>query len=154
MTTLAIPRGKSLRHLARHYLEMIVAMVIGMVALGPVEATLFGASGWADLRADPAVRALIMATNMTVAMTAWMCLRRHSCGAIRDMAAAMYGSFLVLFPLLWLGVLSGTMMMTLGHVLMPFAMAAVMLLRPDEYTGHRARTRPSTGILGAPADPK
>jgi hypothetical protein len=70
------------------------------------------------------------------------------------MAAAMYGSFLVFFPLLWLGVLSGAMMMTLGHVLMPFAMAAVMLWRPNEYTGHGARTRPSTGLSGAPVDPK
>jgi cytochrome c-type biogenesis protein CcmH/NrfF len=52
------------------------------------------------------------------------------------MAVAMYGSFVVLFPPLWLGLLSATGLMVLGHVLMLVAMAAVLLRRRTEYSGH------------------
>lgn len=78
-----------------------------------------------------------MATNMTVAMVAWMRLRhRHGWPATLEMSAAMYLPFIVLFPPMWLGVLSAHAMLVLGHVLMLPAMAGVMLLRRDEYTGH------------------
>ena len=113
MTTLTTLRGQALRRLVRHYLEMVVAMVAGMVVLGPAESVLLDPIGWAELRAHPETRALIMATNMAV---------------------AMHLSFVVLFPPLWLGVLSATGLMVLGHVLMLFAMAAVMLRRRDQYT--------------------
>jgi hypothetical protein len=146
MTTPTALRGQALRRFVRHYLEMVVAMVVGMVALGPVESLLLGPVGWADLRADPEVNALVMATNMTIGMAAWMRYRRHSWAATRQMAGAMYGSFVVFFPLLWLGMLSATGLMVLGHVVMPFAMAAAMLLRLDEYTGHGVRTASSTGM--------
>jgi hypothetical protein len=141
MTTLTTLRGQSLRRFVRHYLEMVVAMVVGMLVLGPLESLLLNPVGWADLRGDPEVGPLIMATNMTVAMSAWMRYRRHSWVATGQMAGAMYGSFVVFFPLLWLGILSDMGLMVVGHVVMPFAMAAAMLLRLDEYTGHHAESR-------------
>jgi len=51
------------------------------------------------------------------------------------MAGAMYMPFVALFPLTWLGVLSSTGLIAIGHVLMLFAMAAVMLWRREEYAG-------------------
>ena len=75
---------------------------------------------------------------MTVAMAGWMRFRGHGRPATLEMSAAMYVPFLVLFPPLWLGVLSGHTMMLLGHMLMLPAMAAAMLLRPAEYAGHCA----------------
>jgi hypothetical protein len=63
-----------------------------------------------------------------------MRFRRHGWAAIAEMAVAMYLPFVVLFPPLWLGVLSATGLMVLGHVLMLFAIAAAMLRRRDEYT--------------------
>ncbi len=45
----------------------------------------------------------------------------------------MYLPFVMLFPLLWTGVLADGALLLAGHVLMLPAMAAVMLLRPDEY---------------------
>ena len=134
MTTLATLRGPALRRFVRHYLEMVVAMVAGMVVLGLAEPMLLDRFGWAELRAQPEPRALVMATSMTIAMAAWMRYRGHGWAATVEMVAAMYGSFVVLFPPLWLGVLSATGLLVLGHVLMPFAMAAVMLRRRDEYT--------------------
>src|SRR5689334_12241912 len=86
MTTLSTLRGPSLRRLGRHYLEMIVAMILGMVVLSPVESLLFGPIGWQYVEADPELRSLVMATNMTVAMTAWMVYRRHRRAPIAEMA--------------------------------------------------------------------
>jgi flagellar biosynthetic protein FliP len=47
------------------------------------------------------------------------------------MSAAMYGSFVVLFPFYWLGVLGPASLTTLGHLLMLVAMAVAMLHRRD-----------------------
>jgi hypothetical protein len=136
MTMLSTLRGRTLRRLVRHYLEMVVAMLVGMVVLGAAESMLLDPIGWAELSAHPELRALVMATNMTVAMGAWMRFRGHGRAATTEMAVAMYGSFVVLFPPLWLGLLSATGLMVLGHVLMLLAMAAVLLRRRSEYSGH------------------
>ena len=122
-------------HFVRHYLEMVVAMVLGMVILGPLESALLTPLGWPSLRAIPELDALVMATNMTVAMVAWMRYRGHSRAATGLMAAAMYLPFVVLFAPLWLGAVSPTGMLVGGHVLMLPAMAGAMLLRREEYTG-------------------
>lgn len=126
MTTLTTIRGHSLRRFLRHYLEMIMAMVVGMVVLGAAEAMLLNRVGWAETLARPETDVLIMATNMIVAMAAWMRVRGHGWAVITEMAVAMYLPFVVLFVPLWLGVLSPTGLMVLGHVLMLLAMAAVM----------------------------
>jgi hypothetical protein len=133
----------------RHYLEMVVAMMLGMAVLGPVESVLLDPLGWQAVRAVPELRALIMATNMTVAMVAWMRYRRHGWAASTEMAAAMYLPFVVLFPPLWLGLLSAGGMMALGHVLMLPAMAGAMLLRRDEYVQHAHRQRAATSASPA-----
>ena len=54
--------------------------------------------------------------------------------AVAEMAVAMYAPFMVLFPPLWLGVLSASGLIVGGHVLMLLAMAAVMVRRRDQYT--------------------
>ncbi len=110
-----------------HYLQMLAAMLVGMVVLGPLS-MLFGP-------VPVEVDAILMATWMTVGMAVWMAWRRHSRVAVVEMGAAMYLSFVVLFPLLWLGVLSGGGLMLVGHLLMLPAMALAMLYRRDEYVG-------------------
>jgi hypothetical protein len=137
MTTFTTLRGKTLRRLVRHYLEMIAAMVVGMIVLGPLESVLLNPIGWAGLRARPEINVLIMATNMTVAMASWMRFRGHRWATIAEMSLAMYAPFVLLFPPLWLGGLSAGGLMGFGHVLMLFAMAAVMLRRRDEFTDHQ-----------------
>ena len=64
MTTLTTLRGVALRRFIGHYLQMLVAMVVGMAALGPLESLLLNPLGWAELRSHPEISALIMATNM------------------------------------------------------------------------------------------
>jgi hypothetical protein len=116
-----------------HFLEMVVAMVVGMLVLHPVWTFVLDAVGAAGLMSNPYSGALIMATNMTVAMSAWMRFRGHRWRPIAEMGAAMYLPFLVLFVPLALGLIGTGALMVWGHVLMLPAMAAAMLLRPAEY---------------------
>ncbi|MGW5744818.1 hypothetical protein [Amycolatopsis sp. NPDC003861] len=127
MTTTETPRTTA-RKLARftgHYVEMVVAMLVGMVALAPL-----WPSAWLD---RPDVDALVMATNMTVAMVLAMALRRHSWPRIAEMAAVMYLPFVALLVPYWLGAISGMTLMVAGHVIMFPLMLAAMVWRRAEY---------------------
>ena len=128
MTTTQSPRSRRTRHLVRHYLEMVVAMLAGMVVLGPVHEYL-----WPGLDDRTDVAVLVMATDMAIGMSAWMRFRRHSWPAIAEMSAAMYVPFALLLVPFWLGAVSGDVLMTGGHVLMLPAMALAMWWRVDEY---------------------
>ena len=113
---------------AGHYLEMVVAMLVGMFALGPLWS--FAVPG---LLESVAVEAMVMAIDMTVAMALWMLVRRHSPRMIAEMSVAMVAPFgLALVPY-WLGAISGHTVMMAGHVLMFPAMLAAMLLRHRAY---------------------
>jgi hypothetical protein len=128
MTTTQQPRSRRTWHLVRHYLEMVVAMLAGMVVLGPVHGYLWPGL---DDRAD--VGALVMATDMAIGMAAWMRFRGHKWPPIAEMSAAMYVPFVVLLVPFWLGAVSGDLLVTAGHVLMLPAMALAMWWRLDEY---------------------
>jgi hypothetical protein len=123
------------RGFVRHYVEMVVAMVLGMAVLLP----LWRLAGLPDLSGSVELSSLLMATSMTVGMSAWMLVRGHSWPAIAEMAAAMYLPFLLLFVPFWAGVLDGHGVMLAGHVLMLPAMLLAMLRRPAEYVGHHHR---------------
>lgn len=128
LTTTPHPRAHRVRHFVRHYLEMVVAMLVGMAALGALEDLV-----WPALTSRPDVGVLVMATNMSLGMGAWMRYRGHSWRGIAEMSAAMYAPFLVLLVPYWAGALGEHDLMTWGHVLMLPAMALVMYLRPAEY---------------------
>jgi len=140
MTTTST-RSSALRgHLrfAGHFAEMIVAMLVGMLALGPLWSwALPGLSGY------PAADALVMATNMSAGMALWMRIRRHSWLRIAEMCAVMYVSFGALLIPYWLGAISGDTLLTGGHVLMVPAMLAVMLWRRADYYHHDHRPAPA-----------
>lgn len=130
-TAVARPRNRTVRaHLrfAGHVVEMLLAMLVGMLALGPLWS--FALPG---LHGYPDAQALVMATNMSVGMAVWMKVRRHSWRRIAEMSAAMYLPFIVLLVPYWLGALSGGAVMTFGHVLMLPAMLAAMLWRRADY---------------------
>ena len=132
--TEAAPQPRySARRFVLHYLEMVVAMAVGMVALHPVWNFLLEAAGWTWLMHEPIPGALIMATNMTLAMSAWMKFRGHGWRPIAEMGAAMYLPFVVLFVPMELGLITAEAMYLWGHVLMLVAMAGAMALRPSEY---------------------
>ena len=121
------------RTLTVHYVEMVIAMAVGMYALSPVWTFLLDAAGWSAFLDSPEAMAMVMATDMTIGMTAWMRFRGHSWRPCAEMGAAMYLPFLLLFPPMWAGLISSGTMFLWGHVLMLFAMAGAMALRPHEY---------------------
>ncbi|HZG89870.1 MAG TPA: hypothetical protein VEZ42_06620 [Pseudonocardia sp.] len=127
-TSTARPPRSSARKFARfagHYLEMVVAMLVGMLVLAPL---------WpADWVARADVHAVVMATDMTVAMALWMGVRRHAWRRIGEMCAVMYLPFLALLVPYWLGGLSGTALMVAGHVVMFPLMLAAMVWRRADY---------------------
>jgi hypothetical protein len=115
--------------LVRHYVEMVLAMTVGMVVLGAVR----DAIGWTVPFAEhPWTSFLLMATDMAIGMVVWMRLRRHGWPGTLEMSAAMYVPA-VLLPLVWTGLLGSMTFMVVAHVLMFLAMGAVLLRRRHEY---------------------
>src|SRR5215211_4735668 len=113
----------------RHYIEMVVVMLAGMIVLGlPGEAALHAmGSGTSRLQAGaPTVVFLGMATTMTLPMVVWMRYRGHRWQPTLEMAASMVIPTLIAIALLAAGVVSFEALMGLEHV--------AMLLRIDEYT--------------------
>lgn len=129
------PRPAVLRF-ARHYLEMVAAMLAGMVALGRLESLLASTIGRPHALAGPTVSALLMAANMTVGVAAWMCLRRHRVRLIGEMIAGMSVGFLALAPQ-WIGATCHDTLVMAGHELMFLGMLVAMLARRQHYSDHR-----------------
>jgi hypothetical protein len=138
MTTTQIPRTAiggtraAWRPLARHYLEMVAAMFVGMLALGGLRMAL-GLSVSFDDR--PGTAYLLMAVDMSVAMAAWMRFRGHGWASTLEMCAAMFVP-LALLPLVSAGVMGSMTFMTAAHVVMLVAMLASLLHRRHEHTHH------------------
>jgi hypothetical protein len=133
------PMNRSLLHFTRHYIEMVVAMVLGMIVLGlPGEALLraFGTST-ADFQHDaPALALLAMAVIMTVPMVAWMRFRGHAWRPCHEMAASMFLPTFAVIALMGSGIVTDFMtLMSLEHAVMLPSMLVAMLLRFGEYGG-------------------
>jgi hypothetical protein len=125
---------------ARHYVEMVVAMLLGMFVLGGLGAVLLGLAGidTGDWHSDaPALMLLSMAVTMSVPMVAWMRHRGHGWAPCSEMTASMLLPTFGAIALLAVGLVEdGGTLMLVQHVVMFPAMLAVMLLRRDEYSGH------------------
>jgi flagellar biosynthetic protein FliP len=136
------------RHLApwlpfiRHYIEMVLAMAIGMIASMPLGNVAFQAAGAPHLMDQAVPMTLVMVTGMALGMGAWMAWRRHGWRDIAEMTAAMYLPFVIFFPATQAGAVTGGTLMVAGHALMLAAMLAVMLRRRDHY-GYRRPARPA-----------
>jgi hypothetical protein len=133
------------RHFIRHYLEMLVAMFLGMGVLGVPAVLALESVGvtYSELQDDaPALLIVGMAATMTVPMVGWMRYRGHGWPACADMTAAMLVPTAGILALLWSGVMTDVgMLLMIEHTVMPPLMLVAMLLRRDEYTGaahHRA----------------
>jgi hypothetical protein len=120
------------RSFIRHYLEMVIAMVAGMVVLGAPAGLVvdYGATGQM-LGA--------MAITMTVPMAAWMRYRGHGWAPTAEMSAAMIVPSLGVIALFAADLVTDVgALVLLEHVVMLAAMLGAMLLRRDEYTHHHA----------------
>ena len=135
-------RHKTL-HFIRHYVEMVIAMLVGMFVLGGALVVLLGAIGIdvGDWDEDaPALLLLGMAFTMSVPMVAWMRYRGHGWAPAWEMAAAMFVPSFAAIALDWTGTVDDIdTLLAIQHIAMFPAMLVAMLLRRDEYTGHVRR---------------
>jgi hypothetical protein len=135
-TKARIPRTQIGRwRFLRHYLEMVAAMLVGMVALGAALRGVLALAGLELPARYPALAALEMAATMAAGMVAWMRHRGHRWASTLEMAGAMVAPAVALVPLLWLGVIAGDALLLLEHLAMFPLMFLVMLRRRAEYGG-------------------
>lgn len=129
----------STRHFIRHYLEMIAAMIAGMIVIGiPAEGALhLIGSSTADLQDHaPAVALLGMATMMTIPMVALMRYRGHAWRPCWEMSASMFIPTFGVIAALATGLATDFgALMGIEHIAMLPAMLLVMVLRYEEYAG-------------------
>jgi hypothetical protein len=127
----------------RHLLEMVVAMMAGMVVLGVVLEVLGEPPGYGNTLIEYG----LMGASMSVPMVAWMRYRGHSWSDGGEMTAAMLAPmFALVFPVEldvagYVPVLSEQSLPLFSHVAMIGSMVALMLYRRDRYAhgsyGHR-----------------
>ena len=116
------------RRFARHYLEMIVVMVLGMVVLGAPADAVFHVDGTGPMLIE-------MASTMTLPMVAWMRFRGHGWRPSMEMAASMIVPTLGTLALLGAGVVEDVgALMIIEHAAMLPSMLLAMLLRRAEYS--------------------
>ena len=135
-------RASTVARFGLHFLEMLVAMMAGMMVLGGVFRGLLAAAGMdydAESERLPELFALVMAVNMAAGMADWMRYRGHRRRAIVEMSGAMVVPVLAILPLFWLGTIGSDALIGLEHALMLPAMLAVMLYRHGEYTQRYGR---------------
>jgi hypothetical protein len=131
-TVTTVPSRPSWRPLARHYVEMVIAMFVGMIVLGGLR-TVLGLSVPFEEQPGPAYT--LMAIDMSIGMAAWMRYRGHGWAETLEMCAAMFVP-LAMLPLVWADALGAMTFMTLAHVVMLVAMLAVLLRRRAEHAHH------------------
>jgi hypothetical protein len=117
----------------RHLLEMVAAMVAGMVVLGAALWALGEPPGYANLLVEYG----LMGAFMAAPMVAWMRYRGHSWSDGAEMTGAMVVPMLALALPVELGVavpgLSDGSLMMLSHVAMIGGMVVLMLYRFERY---------------------
>jgi hypothetical protein len=118
----------------RHFLQMLAAMVVGMIGTGAVFLSIVGLKTWDEVTTEYPTQALLaMAVGMTAPMVAWMLDRRMGWRNSFEMAAAMVLPVILFLCLVWFGVTNSAACGAYCAV-MVVAMLALMLYRRSEYS--------------------
>jgi hypothetical protein len=101
------PEPRTKRHLTpfwRHFLEMLAAMVVGMIATGAIFVSTVGLKTWDEVtRQYPTQALLAMAAGMTLPMIAWMLFRGMGWRNSFEMATAMVLPVIPFLCFVWFG---------------------------------------------------
>lgn len=119
-----------------HFVQMILAMVVGMAVLGVPFRAILGALGYRWNEAIvrfPELVCVAMTFNMAVGMVVWMRIRGHGWRESAEMTAAMYAATAISLAMFWLHLISSEPLIGLMHALMLPAMFAAMWYRRDAY---------------------
>jgi hypothetical protein len=123
-------------HFWRHFLEMNVAMLVGMAVGGMVFGRILVAFGTTitETRLQyPELAVLVMGFNMTVPMVAWMRYRGHGWRSSAEMAAVMFVPCIPIMVLLRSNIIAFASVCGLYCASMAAAMLIVMFVRRSEY---------------------
>jgi hypothetical protein len=103
-----VPEASRKRHLSpfwRHFLEMLAAMAVGMIATGAIFLSIVGLKTWEAVTVQYPTQALLaMAAGMSIPMMAWMLYRGMGRRNAAEMAAAMILPVIPFLCLVWFGV--------------------------------------------------
>jgi flagellar biosynthetic protein FliP len=132
-TTATSGSGTSKLAFARHYGEMLLVMVLGMVVLGGAGALAFTAADSSLSDQSGGLQVAMMGVYMTGPMVAWMAYRGHTVAQNAEMAASMVIPTIIAATLAWVGTLGDHPALLVQHAVMLPAMLAVMVWRYDEY---------------------
>jgi len=92
----------------RHFLEMLAAMAVGMIATGAIFVSITGLKTWDEVTVQyPTQVLLAMAAGMSIPMVAWMLVRGMGRRNAYEMAAAMVLPVLPFLCLVWFDVTKG-----------------------------------------------
>jgi hypothetical protein len=94
----------------RHFVQMLAAMVAGMIATGAVFLTVVGLKTWDEVTIQYPTQALMaMAAGMTIPMVAWMLYRGMGWKNSYEMALAMVVPVIPFLCLVWFDVTQGAL---------------------------------------------
>ena len=127
-------RSGSKRAFARHFGEMLIAMLLGMGVLGGLAALIFAAAGGSSSDPPGGVRVLLMGVYMTVPMVLWMRYCGHAAARNIEMALSMLLPTVAAAALAFAGTLWTGAALGVQHVVMIPAMLGVMLWRYEHYS--------------------
>ncbi len=122
------------RAFVRHFVEMVVVMLVGMGLLSGLAQLAFAAAGSDLSDQSGAFRVMLMGFNMAVPMAIWMAYRGHSWGRNAEMATSMLVPSFGAAALAAAGVLDAGPALGVQHAVMVPAMLGAMLWRYDEYS--------------------
>jgi flagellar biosynthetic protein FliP len=120
----------------RHFLEMLGAMVVGMIAAGAIFVSVVGVKSWDEVTIPYPTQALLaMAVGMTLPMVLWMRHRGMSWRNSAEMAPLMVLPVIPFLCLVWFGI---TQSAWCGPYCVStiVAMYALMRYRRAEYGHH------------------
>ena len=104
----ARPPEASRKHLSpfwRHFLEMLAAMAVGMIATVAIFLSIVGLKTWDEVTIQYPTQALLaMAAGMSIPMAAWMLHRGMGRRNTYEMAAAMILPVIPFLCLVWFGI--------------------------------------------------
>lgn len=128
-----------------HFLEMQIAMVLGMIPWHWLVRELRDSPAYAEVfQRGSALSTIGHGLFMTVPMVAWMILRRHGWRHSLEMGVAMFAPGVVIIVLCWLGADAyWPWLITLASPAGTLGMLVYMLYRRDHFTekaGHSAHT--------------
>jgi hypothetical protein len=96
------------RHISpfwRHFLQMLAAMAVGMIATGAIFISIVGLKTWDEVTTQYPTQALLsMAAGMTIPMVGWMLYRGMGRRNSFEMAVAMVLPVIPFLLLVWFGI--------------------------------------------------